>query len=108
MSIEWGGMRSPEMGMDDSEENEKKRDASFEEIIEAIQNECSHVYDDPENGERLDQLLSDADEFGDVDPKGWQELLKTTKQLLVKAEDDTDAVEAILRKALSKATAELM
>lgn len=87
---------------------EKKRDVGIGETIESIKNECAHVYDEPENGEKLDELISKAEEYYEVDPKGWQELMTTTKKKLVGAEDDTLAVENILKEALSTASAELI
>jgi hypothetical protein len=87
---------------------EKQNDAGINDIIEAIGDECGHVYDSEENGAKLDQLIADAQEFSDVDPKGWQELLKATKQDLVQAEDDAEAITDILKSALTKAATELM
>ncbi len=80
----------------DSEETEKMR------------SECAHVYEDPDNGNKLDQLLENAEEFYNVNEAGWQQLLKETKQELIKAGDDSEKIEDILRAALTEGTSELM
>ncbi|MBX4188176.1 MAG: hypothetical protein KW793_03525 [Candidatus Doudnabacteria bacterium] len=108
MNMEFGPspeMEEEEIGLDNGPE--KKKDAGITEQIEKIRNECSHVYAEPENGNKLDQLIKTVNESYEVDPKGFLELLKSTKQELVNAEDDTQAIEDILRESSNKA-AELM
>jgi hypothetical protein len=99
-----GEYEDPGDGQDFDDENNQKELAL---IISVIKDQCVHVYGDPENGVKLDQLISDAQEFYNVNPKGWQKLLQETKQNL-SLEDESQIIEDILRKALTVATTELM
>jgi hypothetical protein len=106
MSLEY----APRPGIDEGEiglENgvEQNTPPEVKEIIEAIYAECSHVNDYPANGAMLDQLIENAKESSDANPQGWQELLKSTKQKLLNAdEDDEKGIEDILRAAISEGT----
>lgn len=102
-------MSTPEWGSkaeyaDDLEERETDTE-QLENAISVIQSECSFVYDEPDAGAKLDQLIRDAREFYEVDPKGWESLLNDTRQQLLK--DDESKPEDALRAAITKGT-ELM
>jgi len=92
----------------EADEDVEAINPKIKEAIETIKSECAHVYDDPEIKSMMNQLVSDAKEFGDVDPAGWEKLLIDTKRKILSAEDDSDAVEGILREALTTGTTELM
>ncbi len=103
-----GPSRETSAGYDPTEEGEEKEGArEIRGEISIIRNNCEHVYSDPDNGEMLEQLFKDAEENYDVDRAGWEKLLKSTKDKLLK-EDESDRITEILREALTESTAELM
>ncbi len=69
--------------------------------ITAIKNQCAHVYGEPENGEKLNQLIADAQEFYSANEEGWDQLLNDTRKALA-SEEDSAAIEDILRSAISE------
>jgi len=89
------------------DEEESPNSEPIENEIQAIKNECAHVYDDLDNAEMLDQLIKDAREFFEVNPSGWETLLSTTKKQLREVEEP-EKIEDILRAALTEGTTELM
>ncbi len=95
------------MGYDPSEEGDEPDLKELKAEIALIKNNCEHVYSDPDNGEMLNQLFADAEEFYSVDPAGWDQLLKRTKDKLLK-EDEGDRIRDILEESLTEATSELM
>jgi len=105
-SIEFG--YKPAGYEDDPDEAKTAVLMELKEATEKMKSECSHVYEDPDNGDKLDQLLADAEEFYDVNEAGWQKLLNDTKFNLIKAGDDPEKIEDILRAAISEGASELM
>jgi len=87
--------------------DEEIKAEALESEMSLVENECAHVYDDPDNGDMLDQLLADAKEFYDVDSSGWEALLRKTRQALSR-EDEPEKIKDILRAASTQATSELM
>ena len=99
-SLEYGrGFNPAEM-----EDDEAQSDLTeLQDSINKLRDQCSHVYDDLSNGEMLDQLLSDAEEFYETNPPGWRELLESTQKKLIKAEDEMEVAD-ILRNAQTSST----
>ena len=99
-------MGSPEYGIGEDEEEVSDLESLNNEIA-LLENECGHVLDDPDNAEALDQIIRDAREFYAVDNSGWQNLVRATREKLLR-EDEPGVIRDILREAMTKATTELM
>ncbi len=87
---------------EDTEEEDEGTKESLRDTIALVKNQCAHVYSEPENGERLDDLIRDAQEFYSADEAGWESLLNQTRKKLANVEDPTDVAD-ILQSAMTEA-----
>ncbi len=97
--------RFDKFSADDEEESDGPKEG-LKDAVTLIKNQCAHVYSEPENGEMLDDLIKDAQEFYSADESGWDKLLNNTRKKLAN-EEDPSMIEDILRSAITEGT-ELM
>ena len=95
-------MARPEMGMD-MDDLEIEDGIEVEDVITAVQQECSEAINTPENSVTLNEIFDLARATYEKDPKNWDLLFEDLKSGLEKSSDDDDEVADILDQYKRKA-----
>jgi len=88
------------------EEKFDDEEDDIEDVITAIEDECSAVFDSDENGKLLNEIFDTARTTYEKDKKGWNTFFADLKFELIST-DDEDNIHDILAHYLRKAKLEL-